>query len=332
MTRYFDDSMTQTNEERNFPRVKIGISSCLLGQEVRFNGGHRRDGFVCGDLARYADYVPVCPEVAIGMGIPRPPIRLTGDPGAPRAVGTDDPDRDFTERLQAYAEKTVPGLDQLSGYILKKDSPSCGMERVKVYNPKGGAGERRGTGIYAGVLTERMPLLPVEEEGRLNDPVLRENFINRVYTYRRWRELAAEGVTPAKLIAFHTDHKYLVMAHSQAAYQRLGRMLCDLSAVALNEVASRYFEELMTTLGRRVNRKRHVNVLQHMLGYLKRGIDGSDKKEIAGSIEAYCRNEVPLVVPITLLRHYFSRHPDAWMGRQVYLFPHPDDLGLRNRI
>lgn len=325
--------MTQgIRTSESFPRLKIGISSCLLGEEVRYNGGHKRDGFVCGDLSRYVDYVPICPEVAIGMGIPRPPIRLVGDPESPRAVGTDDPNMDVTDRLSAYAEETVPDFGGLNGYILKKDSPSCGMERVKVYNPKGGAGERKGTGIYARVLKDRLPDLPVEEEGRLKDPVLRENFINRAYTNRRWQQLLEKGVTPAGLIEFHTDHKYLVMAHSQAAYQRLGRMLANLSGIDPKSVASRYIGELMTALSRRVNRMRHVNVLQHMMGYLKRSIDSGDKKEIIGSIEAYRRGEIPLVVPITLMRHYFRRHPDPWMERQVYLFPHPDDLGLRNQI
>lgn len=325
--------MTQSGRRRGFPRVKIGVSSCLLGQEVRYNGGHKRDGFVTGALAPYVEYVPVCPEVAIGMGIPRPPIRLVGDPERPRAVGTDDPTLDVTERLEDFARRELPKLGDISGYILKKDSPSCGMERVKVYRPSGGAAERKGVGVYARILMEHEPLLPVEEEGRLNDPVLRENFLTRVYVYHRWQRLMAEGVTAKRLIAFHTDHKYLVMAHSQAAYQRLGRLLSDLGGkVDLEAVAREYAAGLFETLARRVNRKRHSNVLQHILGYLKRSIDSGDKAEMLDTIDAYRRGEVPLVVPITLLRHYFRRHPDEYMERQVYLHPHPDELALRNAI
>lgn len=326
--------MTDMTESRPpvFPRVKIGVSSCLLGQEVRFNGGHKRDGFVVGGLARFVDYVPVCPEVAIGLGVPRPTIRLVGDPEQPRAVGSDDPDRDVTQRLADFAAGQVPSLGGIHGYILKKDSPSCGMERVKVYSPKGGAAQRKGVGIYARVLMGRLPLLPVEEEGRLNDPVLRENFLTRVFVYERWQRLLAAGLTRGALIGFHSDHKYLAMAHSQAAYRRMGQLLSDLKNADMEAVAPMYIAELMAALQRRVNRKRHVNVLQHMMGYLKRRIDGGDKAELAESIESYRRGEVPLVVPVTLLRHYFRRNPDPYMERQVYLRPHPDELSLRNAI
>ena len=320
------------NGRRTFPRVRIGVSACLLGQEVRFNGGHKRDGFVVGTLAGFVDYVPVCPEVAIGLGIPRPPIRLVGDPVHPRAVGTDDPSLDVTGRLDAFAREQIPTFAGISGYILKKDSPSCGMERVKVYSAKGGMAERKGTGIFAGVLKEQKPELPLEEEGRLNDPVLRENFLSRVYVYDRWRSLLAEGLTSGRLIDFHSNHKDLVMAHSQAAYQRMGRTLADLRNVDLEAVAGWYFAELMEALRRRVNRKRHLNVLQHMLGYLKRSIDSGDKAELVQNIEAYRRGDVPLIVPITLFRHYFRRHPDPYMERQVYLHPYPDELALRNAI
>lgn len=312
--------------------MRIGVSSCLLGQEVRYNGGHKRDSFVVGTLARFVDYVPVCPEVAIGLGIPRPPIRLVGEPARPRAVGADDPSLDATAGLETFARQQVPALRGIDGYILKKDSPSCGMERVKVYSLRGGAAERKGVGVYARVLMEHMPELPVEEEGRLNDPVLRENFLARVYVHARWQRLRADGLTRSRLIDFHSDHKYLVMAHSQAAYQRLGRMLADLRKIDLEAVAQMYFAELMEALRRRVNHKRHANVLQHMFGYLKRSIDSGDKAELLDNIEAYRWGEVPLIVPTTLFRHYFRRHPDPYMERQVYLRPHPDELALRNAI
>jgi len=318
--------------KRSFPRVKIGVSSCLLGQEVRYNGGHKRDRFLVSSLSQFVDYVPVCPEVAIGLGIPRPPIRLVGDPDSPKAVGTDDPTMDVTGPLLSFARDRVRSLGDISGYILKKDSPSCGMERVKVYSEKGGAAQRKGQGVFARVLMERMPLLPVEEEGRLNDPVLKENYLMRVFVFHRWQQLVAEGLSSQALIAFHTDHKFLLMAHSQAAYQRMGRMLANLGDADLDAVALMYVTELMTALARRATRKRHANTLQHMAGYLKRSIDSDDKQELNHNIDAYRRGQVPLIVPITLFRHYFRRNPDRYMERQVYLNPHPDELSLRNAI
>lgn len=324
--------MTEGTSPERFPRLRIGVSACLLGQEVRYNGGHKRDGFVAATLAPYVDYVPVCPEVAIGMGIPRPSIRLVGDPQRPRALGTADSGLDVTEPLREFSRRQVPLLSDIDGYILKKDSPSCGMERVKVYSEKGGAAQRTGVGIFARALMERWPRLPVEEEGRLNDPILREGFLARVYVHHRWRRLVEQGLTAKALIAFHSDHKYLVLAHSQAAYQRLGQLLSNLSGADLEAVGLMYVTELMAALGRRVNRKRHANVLQHMLGYLRRSIDAGDKAEMLAIIEAYRRGEIPLVVPIRLFRHYFRRHPDPYMERQVYLNPHPDALALRNAI
>lgn len=312
-------------------RIQIGISSCLLGEEVRFDGGHKRDSYVMQTLGRYFEYVPVCPEVGIGMGIPRPPIRLEGDPDRPRAVGVRDKSIDVTEALEAFARRKIPELPPISGYILKSRSPSCGMARVKVYGEKGmPAGN--GSGVYARVLMEQMPLLPVEDEGRLHDPVLRENFVNRVYVFRRWQRLAAEGLTPARLIAFHSDHKYMVMAHSQAAYERMGRLLSDLKGKDLEAVGEAYVTELMTALKRRVSRRRHVNVLQHIMGYLKRTLSADEKAEMGQAIEAYRRDEVPLIVPITLIRHHFRRVPDPYIGRQRYLDPYPEPLGLRNQI
>jgi uncharacterized protein YbgA (DUF1722 family)/uncharacterized protein YbbK (DUF523 family) len=314
------------------PLPKVGVSACLLGQQVRYDGGHKRDAFITDRLSEYLTFVAVCPETGIGLGIPRPSIRLVGDIERPRLLGTLDPSLDVTQKMARYAEQTVKGLGDLCGYILKKDSPSCGMQRVKVFSEAGSNPVRKGSGVFARILMQRLPLLPVEEEGRLNDAVLRENFINRIYVLHRWQLLQRQGVSAARLIEFHADHKYLVMAHSQAAYQRLGRLLSDLSKGDLETIAQRYIEALMPTLQRRVTRQRHVNVLQHMMGYLKRHIDRGDKAELSDSIEAYRRGEIPLVVPITLLRHYFRRHPDPYMERQIYLRPHPDKLGLRNAL
>lgn len=312
--------------------VTIGISSCLLGEPVRYDGGHKRDRFITDQLAKHVRFIPICPEMGSGMPVPRPPIRLVGDPTHPRVLGVDNPKRDVTRQLEVYANKALADLADISGYILKKDSPSCGMKRVKVYPAQGGSAERKGTGVFARRLMERYPQLPVEDEGRLNDPVLRENFINRVFVYHHWQQLLGEGVTPAKLIDFHARHKYLVMAHSQAAYKRMGRLLANVPRNALRRIGQEYIHELMTALQRPANRKGHTNVLQHIMGYLKRHIDSHDKQELAENIERYRQGEIPLVVPITLFRHYFRRHPDPYIAQQVYLQPHPEKLGLRNQL
>ena len=319
-------------KDPQFSRVTIGISSCLLGENVRYDGGHKRDRFVTGELSHYMDFLPLCPELGSGMGIPRPPIRLVGDPDNPRLLGVADPSMDVTGQVERYARRAVRTLDSISGYILKKDSPSCGMKRVKVYPEKGGVAERKGSGIFARVLMEQYPNLPVEEEGRLNDAVLRENFINRVFVYRHWQQLLKDQVTPARLIEFHARHKYLVMAHSQAAYKRMGQLLSNVPKSALQRISQDYFSELMTALQRPVNRKGHSNVLQHIMGYLKRNIDRHDKQELVAAIERYRLGEVPLIVPITLFRHYFRLHPDPYIEQQVYLQPHPEKLGLRNQL
>lgn len=314
-------------------RPSLGVSACLLGRAVRFDGGHKRDTFVSADLARYADIVAYCPETAIGLPVPRPPIRLVGeDPSRPRAVGVRDASMDVTDALEAYAESTIGTAAALDGFVLKKDSPSCGMTRVKRYPGNDGPAVRDTSGIFARILQQRLPQLPVEEEGRLKDPVLRENFVNRLYVHRRWRTLCDDGITAARLIDFHTRHKYLVMAHSNAAYQRLGKLLSDLSGDRAGHAAPPYFAGLMEALSRRVTRRRHCNVLQHILGYLKKRIDAGDKAELVDAIERYRREEVPLIVPITLFRHYFRVHPDPYIERQVYLDPHPDSLRLRNLL
>ena len=223
-------------------------------------------------------------------------------------LDVEDPTDDVTEQLEDFALSTEAQLHDISGYVFMSKSPSCGMERVKLYNDKGHA-EKKGVGAYARVIMAGLPNLPCEEEVRLTDPMLRENFVNRVYAYRRWQSLRQQGLTAKELIDFHARHKYMVMAHSQAAYQRMGRLLSNLKGVDLEKVADAYEAEFMTALKRRVGRKRHVNALQHIQGYLKTRIDGGDKQELAESIEAYRREEVPLVLPMKLDYYSFGRVP-----------------------
>jgi uncharacterized protein YbgA (DUF1722 family)/uncharacterized protein YbbK (DUF523 family) len=312
--------------------IRIGISSCLLGERVRFDGNHKHDPYITETLGRYFEFVPVCPELAIGLGVPRAPIRLVGDPAAPRAVGVRDPSVDVTGKLAAHGRRmarALGGAAGISGYILKGKSPSCGMERVKVYRAGGGA-PKGGSGIYARALLDAAPLLPVEEEGRLGDPWLRESFVERVFAYRRWQELIAAGLSAARLVEFHTVHKLVIMAHGAEHYRALGRLVADLGRANLRPRADRYIAGFMAALKARATRKRHANVLMHVLGYLKRDIDGDDKAELLALIDAYRLGRLPRAVPVALLKHHFRRHPDAYIERQVYLNPHPAELMLRD--
>ena len=313
------------------PTIRIGVSSCLLGREVRFDGSHKKDAFVNGVLSRYFQFVPVCPEMEIGLGVPRDPIHLEKRNGAVRVVGVRQPQRDLTDLLQDCGRRTVDAHRDLSGYILKSKSPSCGMERVRVHQA-GGMPTRDGVGQFARALMEYWPELPVEEEGRLNDPMLRESFIDRVFTYRRWQTVMDGGASAARIVDFHTRHKLLVMAHSQEAYRELGRSVGACGGEDPGPFAERYVGALMRALRTPATRRNHTNVLKHVQGYLKARIDAEDKQELNEVIERYRLGQVPLVVPLTLLNHHFRRHPDDYMQRQVYLNPHPPELMLRNLI
>lgn len=312
-------------------RVRVGVSACLLGNEVRFDGGHKRSRFITDELAAYFDFVSYCPEVAIGLGIPRPPIRLVGEPGNPQAVGVKNPELNVTQPLRDYGRDVAGKIDDLRGFIFKKDSPSCGMERVKLYAANGMA-ERAATGLFAQEIMAANPLLPVEEEGRLNDADLRDNFVTRVYVYARWKALPDGEPDKASLIRFHSRHKYLVLAHSPVMYRELGQLLADLNRQPLKEIREVYIGRLMQALSRPATRKRHTNVLQHLLGYLKDNLDSAHRTDLANTIDAYRRGEYPLVVPLRLLQHHFSIHPHPYIDEQVYLNPHPQALKLRNTL
>lgn len=313
-------------------RIKVGISSCLLGQEVRYDGTHKHLRLATDSLSRYFDFVPECPEVGIGMGIPRKPIRLVGDPEQPRAVAVHDPSQDYTGQLHDFGvHKAQQHLD-LCGYIFMKNSPSCGLFRVKVYQENGYPAPTPGRGLYARAITDAHPLLPVEESGRLCDPLLRENFVTRVFAYADWRAMMARGLSHGALIAFHARYKYTLMSHSPARYGELGRMLADAGRHDVNTLGERYFAALMTVLSHLASRKTHTNVLMHLQGYLKKVLSPREKEHLTHVIEQYRTAQVPLVVPITLLRHHFYNHPDPYISRQAYLQPYPDDLSLRNEI
>jgi uncharacterized protein YbgA (DUF1722 family)/uncharacterized protein YbbK (DUF523 family) len=314
------------------PPLRLGVSSCLLGNEVRFDGGHKRDRFVTGLLGDFVEWMPVCPEVEVGMGVPRPALRLVRAGNDIRMVEIQS-GRDHTRRMRGYAARSVRalrGLD-LCGYVLKKDSPSCGMTRVKVYRQKGVA-KRDGKGIYASVLMEAYPNLPVEDEGRLNDPRLRENFIERVFAYRRLRRLFRGRWTSGQVVAFHTAHKLQLMAHSPAAYGELGRLVAALKRTPRAAFRGRYESGFMAALANLASRGRNANVLQHAAGHLKKKLDPASRRELAELIHDYRKGLVPLVVPVTLIGHHVRRHEVDYLNGQLFLQPHPKELMLRNHV
>ena len=311
--------------------IRVATSSCLLGEEVRFNGGHKHNGYLTRTLARYFELIPFCPEVAIGLGVPRPPIRLVSVDGHVRALGVADPSLDVTADLLEYGQTVASQLGDVSGYILKRASPSCGMERVKIYSSEGMPVDS-GAGLYAQTIMQTLPLLPVEEEGRLMDPVLRENFIERVFVYHRWQSLCDSGMTAAKLVDFHTNHKFSLLAHDEASYRELGKIVAEAGSGDLPQLTEHYAMLLMTAMKKRATRKLHSNVLMHIMGFLKEKIDTDDKTELLDEIDKYRHGQIPLIVPVTLLKHHLRRYPDPYISRQFYLKPHPEELMLRNSL
>jgi len=322
--------MASTVPARHKP--KIAISACLLGAEVRFNGGHKESRLCSQTLNQHFEFVPLCPEVAIGLGIPRQPVRLVGNPAQPQAVGTVDSTLNVTRPLHDYGVEMAAAHTDICGYIFMQKSPACGLERVKVYQDGGRPAELSGRGIYAQAFCDAHPDLPVEEDGRLNDPVLRENFMTRVYAYSAWQALLEQGITRRSLTEFHACYKYQLMAHHPVQYKILGNLLGSLGKQDPRDIAPQYFSELMKALKKCATRRTHTNVLQHISGYLKQSISPEDKQEVQQLIGQYLHGIVPLVVPLSLLKHHFRLHPNPYISRQVYLQPHPEDLSLRNAI
>jgi uncharacterized protein YbgA (DUF1722 family)/uncharacterized protein YbbK (DUF523 family) len=314
-------------------RLRLGISACLLGRKVRYDGQHKRDPFLVDVLGPFVEWVPVCPELELGLGVPREPIRLVGTAAAPRLVA-ERTGKDHTAAMRALAEarvKELAGLE-LAGYVTKKDSPSCGLERVRVHRAEGGPPRRDGVGMFVSVLRAGLPLLPVEEEGRLNDPALRESFIERIFAFARWRAARARGLTRGGLVEFHTAHKLALMAHSPAAYRALGSLVGNVARAPLARTLDAYGAALMAGLQVPATRGRHANVLQHAMGYFKKLLPPEDRVELAESVADYAKGLVPLVVPLTLLRHHVRRHGVAYLAGQTYLDPDPKELMLRNHV
>lgn len=313
--------------------IRVGVSSCLLGLEVRFDGGHKHDTLLTAGLGRVLTFVPLCPEMSIGLGTPRETLRLVrGDDGT-RMVMTKSA-RDLTDDMTTWSRGAMASIAQqdLSGYILKKDSPSCGMERVKLYDSNG-VPDRTGIGLFAAALQAAFPLLPLEEEGRLRDARLRETFIARVFAYRRLKDFFAGAWTMRDLVTVHSREKYMLLAHSPKAYTGLGQLVAGgLKRTTRTALAERYQREYMEAVARPATVARHYNVLLHMAGFFKNDIGAEQKGELLGVIDDYRNGLVPLIVPVTLIRHYVRLLKVEWLAGQVYLDPHPKELALRNHV
>ena len=310
--------------------IKIGVSACLLGHKVRYDGGHKHDHFITDTLGQYAQFVPVCPEVECGLSTPRLAMRLQGDVQNPRLV-TISTGEDHTERMVSWARKRLEALagEGLCGFIFKKNSPSSGMERVKVFNAKGRP-VKKGSGIFAGMFMKRFPLIPVEEEGRLNDAKLRENFIERIFALQRWRETLAKPKSTGTLVDFHTRHKLLILSHSPAHYRAMGKLAAQGKGQPLPDLYRTYETQLMEALRLKTTVKKNLNVLYHLMGYFKKIISADEKQELLEIFDQYRMESVPLIVPVTLINHYVRKYQQPYLKQQVYLNPHPVELKLRN--
>lgn len=312
-------------------KIKIGISSCLLGEQVRWDGNHKHDHYLTDCLGKYVEWVPVCPEMEIGMGVPRETVQLVGIEN-PKMLGTQSR-KDWTAKMQTYARQKIKELEKMNlfGFILKRGSPSCGMKNVVLRTEKGmPAG--RGDGLFAAELLARLSTMPIEDEGRLKDAAIRENFIARVFAYKRLKDFFGAAWKAKDLVNFHTAHKYLLLAHSPKHYKMLGQLVADLKGAKLTEIEEKYSALFMEAFTYKATRRKNVNVLQHMHGYFRDVIDIRERKDLERAIEDYQQGYVPLIVPVTLIKHFVTRCDTEYLRLQIYLNPHPKELMLRNHV
>lgn len=307
--------------------IKIGISACLTGQQVRFDKSHKRSNFCMDELSKFVSFVPFCPEMAVGLPVPRPTVRQV-QAGDVIKVCRPDGTMDVSDDLQEYGKQVALKSDAMSGFVFCAKSPSCGMERVKVYSEEGHLLNNDGIGAFAEQIMKHNPLLPCEENGRLNDALLRENFVTRVLVYNQWQRLQESGVTKHKLFQFHAKHKYLLMAHNPVVYKELGRFLGQ-GEESIEALAQGYITGLMTGLQKKATRKTHCNTLQHLLGYFKKELNKEQKQEMLEQIEGYRLGLLPLLAPLTLLKHYLREFPKPYLQGQSYFDPYPAELRLR---
>jgi uncharacterized protein YbgA (DUF1722 family)/uncharacterized protein YbbK (DUF523 family) len=313
-------------------KISVGISSCLLGENVRYDGGHKLDHYLRDTLGRFVEWVPVCPEVECGLSVPREAMRLVGNPESPRLVGIRS-GTDHTDRMAKWAKGKVKALEKedLCGFIFKSRSPSSGMERVKIYG-RSGMPSKTGVGAFARVFMGHFPLMPVEEDGRLHDTRLRENFIEKLFIYQRWKNFLKDDGSLKGLVQFHSDHKLLIMAHSPSHLRVLGRLVADGKRKGRKALFREYTGTLMDGLRLQATVKKNVNVLQHMMGYFKKQLSSDEKQELLQVIGNYHRELIPLIVPVVLFQHYVRKYDQPYLKRQYYLNPHALELMLRNHV
>lgn len=316
--------MIHTVDKKEF---HIGISACLIGEKVRFDASNKPSNFCINELGKHVTYQSFCPEVAVGLPIPRPTIRQIKKDNLIH-VSRPDGSGDVTDALKEYGRRVAKMTKHLSGYVFCAKSPSCGMERVKVYTPEGNALKSDGVGTFAKEIMEANPLLPCEENGRLNDSLIRENFVARIYVYKHWQNLTASGLTKHKLTTFHSQYKYTIMSHDLVAYKRLGRLLAR-ADLALEDMANGYISGLMAALKIQATRKKHANTLAHIQGYFSKHLHANERQELCEQIHSYREGLVPLIAPLTLIKHHLLQYPKEYLAKQAYLSPYPDTLRLR---
>jgi uncharacterized protein YbgA (DUF1722 family)/uncharacterized protein YbbK (DUF523 family) len=313
-------------------KIKLGLSACLAGENVRYDGGNSHDRFLTDTLGQYVEYILVCPEVGCGLPVPREAMRLEGNLASPSLM-TIHTRQDMTDRVRAWAKKQVEELEghDLCGFIFKSKSPTSGMERVKVYNEKG-IPAKKGVGMFARIFMEHFPLLPVEDEGRLNDPMLRENFIERIFTLKRWRDVLDKKASRGDIVNFHTSHKLLILSHSTTHYRLMGSLVAKAKDLPIKELCNRYQTILMEAMQLKATPKKNANVLMHMMGYFKKELTSGEKQELLEVIDNYRTGQLPLIVPVTLISHYVRKYDQPYLKQQIYLNPHPLELQLRNHV
>lgn len=313
-------------------KIPVGVSQCLLGDPVRFDGGHKRNSYLTETLSHFLEFHGVCPEVAIGLGVPRAPIRLIVSDQQIRVRGVNDPSLDVTDALASQADTAVSAMPDMCGYIFMQNSPSCGVFGLKRYDTQGKQKDKKGRGAYAARLMQLMPLLPVEEAGRLSDAGLRDNFIARVFAFADWKKSVAAAPSAKALVNFYSRYKYQVMAHHVPGYFEIGRLLANLTGRDIEQICAEFIQRFMHALSHHASRKGNTNAMMHLRGYLKKTLNREEQMELSRIIESYRDGVVPLVVPMTLLKHHLLKIDNPYLKQQTYWAPYPEELGLRNFV
>ncbi len=312
--------------------IRLGVSACLVGERVRYDGGHKQNAFLLDELASHVRLVPVCPEVGIGLGVPREPIRLERRDGDRSGWSAQSGTRSHAGHERPGRPRRsheLRGRD-LSGFVLKKGSPSCGLERVREWS--GDSAPPSGRGLFAQALVDAWPQLPLEEEGRLNDPGLREHFVDRVFGHARVRDFFATDWPAAGLVRFHSSEKAAVLAHDPQAATGLGRLVARQGELGREELEQRYRDLHARAFAQRATPGRQANALMHLAGHVKDDLGASDRAELCEVIEDYRGGLVPVAVPLALLGRHLREAGDDWARAQAYLRPYPKQLGLRGVI